>query len=270
MISLTTIRSVRSSWKRPLAAPAPHNFYFGEKTRLSAAPETRPENGPLAPSAMPSRPLGKGHPGLFVRRDRYWGGKHAAGEERAGGGEPGTFLPGRGDGARAGEAGCAGAGRAGPGPGDGGRGDVATVRGARSRGGGPATSPTSPPPPPPGRACAAPTPRARRLRRRRLPAQRAWRRAARKTRAGAGRGRGRGGAKSWSGPRAPRARPPQGPLRDRASGLRRGVRGPGPCEMPAGPRKKCVQCGRSPSCRCQEPVDLEPTSTISVIFSGLS
>lgn len=70
------------------AAPAPHTFHFGEKTRLLAAPETRPENGPL----------GKGHPRLICvarsllgRKTRGGGG---AGTGATGRGEPGMFLPG--------------------------------------------------------------------------------------------------------------------------------------------------------------------------------
>lgn len=70
------------------AAPAPHTFHFGEKLRLLAAPETRPENGPL----------GKGHPRLICvarsllgRKTRGGGG---AGTGAAGRGEPGMFLPG--------------------------------------------------------------------------------------------------------------------------------------------------------------------------------
>lgn len=71
------------------AAPAPHTFFhFGEKTRLLAAPETRPENGPL----------GKGHPRLICvarsllgRKTRGGGG---AGTGAVGRGEPGMFLPG--------------------------------------------------------------------------------------------------------------------------------------------------------------------------------
>lgn len=186
------------------------------------------------PARCPPARLAKGTRGLFVRRDRYWGGKHAAGEERAlaraGRAGRAKIVPSRPRGRGAG----GGGGRCWRGARRVGRAAAAARRcGARGAGEGD--------PPPPGRACAAPTPLARRLRRRRLPARRAWRRAARKTRAGAGRGRGPGGAKSWSGPRAPGARPLQGRLWDLTRGLQRGVRLPGPCGMSVGPPEKCVR-----------------------------
>lgn len=152
-----------------------------------------------------------------MRRDRSWGGKHAAGRRGAGAGRAGSQdrpFP-----AAGGAGGLCRRGVRGAGPGSCGRGGGATVPGARSRGRGPAT---------PRARVRGPQPRAQRLRWRPLPARQAWRRAARKTRAGAGRGRGRGGAKTWSGPRAPKARPPQGPLRGLAPGLRRGARGTRP------------------------------------------
>lgn len=98
MILPTTIRSGCGSWERPLAAPAPHNFYFGAQTRLSAARETRPENGPLAPAGRraPEACLcGAIVPG--AENTRRGGGALA----RAGRGESGPALPGRGRGRRA-------------------------------------------------------------------------------------------------------------------------------------------------------------------------
>lgn len=175
---------------------------------------------------MPSRPLGKGHSGLICVHDLYWGGKHAAGEEReqarAGRGEPGMFLPAAGRGRGRGEK--SPPPRAARGPGSGrlrAAAGGAAARGFRERGArvqGPvapvgARARRCPPPNP------HPTPGPRRPRRRQLPARRARRRAGRKTRSGAGAdgvgaarrapgvGEGRGDReRSGGAPAAPRAR----------------------------------------------------------------
>ena len=162
-----------------------------------ASPETRPEHGPLGRGSRcpPARPA-KGIRGLFVWHGLSWGGKHAAGEERAraGRGEQECLLPTQGGGLGRGAAspparpcglrlpgGPRGRGRVGRRP-----------EGPRARGAGR----RDPPPPRARLRGSAPTPGPRRPRRRQLPARRARRRrrAAGKTRAGAGAERAGGAA----------------------------------------------------------------------------
>lgn len=210
---------------------------------------------------MPSRPFGKGHSGLICVA------RSLLGRKTRGGGGAGTGArraerarnvpPRRGERTQAGKVVPAGAGREGSGPraapGGCGRGGGARVPGVRSPGAGTRR--------PRGRACAAlpPTPRPRRPRRRQLPARRARRRAGHKTRAGAGAdgvGAARRPRAEPEKPRRPRGRAPRSV--GRLSGIphlpRAQVCGPrGPCEVPIGPGRNCVQAGHSPSTVARSP-----------------
>lgn len=271
LIFLTTVRACVAVGSGPWLAPAPNTVHFGEKTRLSAAPETLPENGPLAPRAPAprSRPLGKGRPKLICaarsllgRKTRGGGGAGTGGESREG------SPPAAGGRARAGEGRC-------PGPrgvrGLGreaaralrGRGDPA---GARARRG----------PHAPGRAGlrGASTP----LRER--GGGRAAKPGAERGADGVGAAHAPGGLRGASSPLRERgggkaAKP--GAERD-AHGVGAGGAGAAPraraaaealpwdlapglalAQCPTGPRRQSVGLARCTPCSCQEPEDLEPT-----------